>query len=427
MKELNHIHQLFLESTGICTDTRKLEKRNIYIALKGENFNGNNFALKALKNGASHVIVDDDITPTPEESRIIKVKNTLSTLQNLAAYHRKYLNIPIISITGSNGKTTTKELINVVLTEKYKTVCTQGNLNNHIGVPLTLLAMNKQTELGVVEMGANHQGEIKKLCEIAQPDYGYITNFGKAHLEGFGGFEGVIKGKSELYQYLIKHQKTIFINADDEIQVEKSKGCEIVSFSEGKHASQQITFLKADPFVKISTEDNEINSQLIGTYNAKNIAAAICIGKHFHVSSEAIKNAIEEYTPNNNRSQIITKNTNNIILDAYNANPTSMKAALENLEKLEAEQKMVILGDMFEVGDTSAQEHQEVINELEKLNFKNMYVCGKAFYHCNTKKTRKFEDFNALKTQLETENFENTTILIKGSRGMALERIVGIL
>lgn len=425
MKELSQLHQLFLESTGICTDTRKLKKGNLYLALKGDNFNGNNFAAKALELGADYSIVDEQ--PEEQNDHIIKVEDGLDTLQKLAAYHRKYLNLPILSITGSNGKTTTKELIREVLSKKYKTVSTKGNLNNHIGVPLTLLSMNKETEFGIIEMGANHQGEIASLCKIAQPDYGYITNFGKAHLEGFGGVEGVIKGKSELYNYLIKNNKTIFINYDDEIQVEKSKGTDIISFSEGKNATHQITFLKADPFVKINTEDTQINSQLIGTYNAKNIAAAICIGKYFKIPVKAIKEAIESYQPTNNRSQIINQNSNQIILDAYNANPTSMKAALENLEAIPAKNKIAILGDMFEVGNTSAEEHQIIIDLLEKLEFSTMLACGKNFYQTSTQEVLKFENFEDLKNYIQRNNFENATILIKGSRGMALERILEAL
>ena len=425
MKELSQLHQLFLESTGICTDTRKLKKGNLYLALKGDNFNGNNFAAKALELGADYSIVDEQ--REEQNDHIIKVEDGLDTLQKLAAYHRKYLNLPILSITGSNGKTTTKELIREVLSKKYKTVSTKGNLNNHIGVPLTLLSMNKETEFGIVEMGANHQGEIASLCKIAQPDYGYITNFGKAHLEGFGGVEGVIKGKSELYNYLIKNNKTIFINYDDEIQVEKSKGTDIISFSEGKNATHQITFLKADPFVKINTEDTQINSQLIGTYNAKNIAVAICIGKFFKIPVKAIKEAIESYQPTNNRSQIINQNSNQIILDAYNANPTSMKAALENLEAIPAKNKIAILGDMFEVGNTSAEEHQIIIDLLEKLEFSNMMVCGKNFYQTSTQEVSKFENFEDLKNYIQRNNFEDATILIKGSRGMALERILEVL
>ncbi|HIB36350.1 UDP-N-acetylmuramoyl-tripeptide--D-alanyl-D-alanine ligase [Mesonia sp.] len=425
MKELSQLHQLFLESTGICTDTRKLRKGNLYLALKGVNFNGNKFASKAIELGANYAIIDEE---TEEQNdHIIKVENGLRTLQELAAYHRKYLNLPILSITGSNGKTTTKELIREVISKKYKTVSTQGNLNNHIGVPLTLLSMNEETEFGIVEMGANHQGEIEALCKIAQPDYGYITNFGKAHLEGFGGVEGVIRGKSELYNYLIKNNKTIFINYDDKIQVEKSEGADIISFSEGKNAVHQITFLKADPFVKINTEDTLINSQLIGTYNAKNIAAAICIGKYFKIPAKAIKESIESYQPTNNRSQIINQNSNQIILDAYNANPTSMKAALENLEAIPAKNKIAILGDMFEVGDTSAEEHQSIIDLLEKFEFSSMLVCGKNFYQTLTQEVLKFENFEDLKDYIQENNFKETTILIKGSRGMALERILEAL
>lgn len=419
--EINKLHQLFLESTGICTDTRKLTKGNIFFALKGDNFNGNHFADKALENGASYTVIDEELDN--KDKRHLQVENCLTTLQQLANYHRKFLNIPIIAITGSNGKTTTKELIREVLSKKFNTVSTEGNLNNHIGVPLTLLSMNKNTEIGIVEMGANHQGEIKKLCSIAQPDYGYITNFGKAHLEGFGGFEGVIRGKSELYQHLIQNEKTIFINYDDEIQVEKSIGTEVITFSEGNEATYQIAFVNASPYVEISTEELEIHSKLIGNYNAKNIAAAICIGLYFKVPQPSIKEAIEAYSPNNNRSQIIKKNTNQIILDAYNANPTSMKAALENLNAMDAKNKVVILGDMFEIGETSLQEHQKIIDLLEEFKFKKAFVCGTNFSQCKTNTVKKFETFDELENYIKKFEIKNTTVLIKGSRGMRLERL----
>ncbi|MAN28928.1 MULTISPECIES: UDP-N-acetylmuramoyl-tripeptide--D-alanyl-D-alanine ligase [Mesonia] len=423
--EINQLHHLFLESTGICTDTRKLKKGNIFFALKGDNFNGNNFAKSALEDGANYVVIDEK--KETNNNRFIQVKDCLKTLQQLANYHRKFLNIPIIAITGSNGKTTTKELIREVLSKKFKTVSTQGNLNNHIGVPLTLLSMNKQTEMGIVEMGANHQGEIEALCKITQPDYGYITNFGKAHLEGFGGVEGVIKGKSELYRHLIKNEKTIFINYDDEIQVEKSKGTEVISFSEGNEATYQITFVKASPYVEISTEELEIHSKLIGNYNAKNIAAAICIGSYFKVPQQAIKEAIETYSPNNNRSQIIQKNTNQIILDAYNANPTSMKAALENLKAMDTKNKVVVLGDMFEIGNTASEEHQNIVNLLEEYNFSQAYVCGSNFHGVHTNNIQKFKDFESLSKHLKNTTIKNSTILIKGSRGMKLERVLDFI
>ena len=422
MENIEKLHNIFLQSTGICTDTRKLKEGNLFVALKGDNFDGNKYVNFAIENKAIHAITDDAEKET--SSSITKVEDSLKTLQELASYHRKFLNIPIVAITGSNGKTTTKELIREVLNQKYNTCSTIGNLNNHIGVPLTLLSMNKETEIGIVEMGANHQGEIKMLCQIAKPDYGYITNFGKAHLEGFGGIDGVIKGKSELYNYLIENNKRIFINFDDEIQIEKSKGADIISFSEGNEATYLITFLKASPYIEIATKDIKINSQLIGTYNAKNIASAICMGLYFNVTPSSIKKAIENYQPNNNRSQIINKNSNQIILDAYNANPTSMQAALENIKALEASNKTVILGDMFEVGPTSKKEHQNIVNLLESLSFKNMYICGSHFNKCSVTKVKKFKDFSDLSKHIDQNKITNNTILIKGSRGMALERIL---
>jgi len=426
--DIEKLHEIFLESSGICTDTRKIKKGNLFFALKGENFNGNLYALQALTNGGLKAIIDEEIIEKHEhENNLILVEDVLKTLQELAAYHRKFLNIPIISITGSNGKTTTKELIGQVLSKKFKTVSTYGNLNNHIGVPLTLLNMNKDTEIGIVEMGANHQKEIEKLCEIAQPDYGYITNFGKAHLEGFGGFEGVIKGKSELYNYLIKNKKTIFINYDDEIQLNKSQGADVISFSEGQEANYQITFLKASPFVEVSTKKNHIKSQLIGNYNSKNIAAAVCIGLFFKIDQNAIKHAIESYLPSNNRSQIIEKGCNKIILDAYNANPTSMKAALENFTSLPSQNKAVILGDMFEVGETTGKEHQAIVDYLDKTHFDKMYICGNIFFNTNTIEVIKFKDIENLKIALQNNPLQNMTILVKGSRGMKLERILKYL
>ncbi|SHJ16875.1 UDP-N-acetylmuramoyl-tripeptide--D-alanyl-D-alanine ligase [Mesonia phycicola] len=422
MKNIERLHNIFLQSTGICTDTRKLKEGNLFIALKGDNFDGNKYVDFAIKNNAIHAVTDND--KSKDTNHITIVKDGLKTLQDLACYHRKFLNIPIVAITGSNGKTTTKELIREVLNQKYRTTSTIGNLNNHIGVPLTLLSMNNKTEIGIVEMGANHQGEIKMLCQIAKPDYGYITNFGKAHLEGFGGIEGVIKGKSELYNYLIENNKRIFINYDDELQINKTKQADVISFSEGNDATYQITFLKASPYIQIATKDININSQLIGTYNAKNIASAICIGLYFKVNPKSIKKAIEKYQPNNNRSQIINKNTNQIILDAYNANPTSMQAALENIKTIEASNKTVILGDMFEVGSTSKEEHQNIVNLLEKLSFKNMYICGNHFYECSTNTVKKFKEFSQLSEYIDQHKIENNTILIKGSRGMALERIL---
>jgi UDP-N-acetylmuramoyl-tripeptide--D-alanyl-D-alanine ligase len=418
------IYNIFKRSTGISTDTRTIKEGNLFFSLSGENFNGNKFAKTALEKGATYAIIDDK---NYTQENTILVKDTLETLQEIAKHHRIQLNIPIIALTGSNGKTTTKELINCVLSKKYKTTATKGNLNNHIGVPLTLLSMNAFTEIGIVEMGANNFGEIELLANIATPDYGYITNFGKAHLEGFGNLEGVIKAKSELYNYLRNNNKKAFVNSDNNTQIEQSNNIDSITFSENDNSDIKVTFLEANPTVTVNYKKQNIKSNLIGSYNFTNIAAAISIGSHFKVDAFDIVNAIETYTPNNNRSQIIHKNTNKIILDAYNANPTSMKAALESFSQLETENKAVFIGDMFELGETSKKEHQNIIDYLESLNIKYKYIIGEHFKktdHSNT--TRPFSDFNALSDGFNNE-LNNYTILIKGSRGMALERILELL
>jgi UDP-N-acetylmuramoyl-tripeptide--D-alanyl-D-alanine ligase len=424
--EIQELHKLFLKSKGVSTDTRKIQSGSIFFALKGDNFNGNEFALQALEKGASHAVVDEIVEATPN---LILVEDALRILQHLALFHRQFLKLPIIALTGSNGKTTTKELINAVLSEKFRTLATKGNLNNHIGVPLTLLSMDEKTEIGIVEMGANHPREIAALCEIARPDYGYITNFGKAHLEGFGGIEGVIKGKSELYDFLKENNKTIFVNADDETQIKQSAGGKVFSLGESNSADCQTRFMEADPFVKTLYGELVISSQLIGKYNSKNIAAAIGIGNYFGVGPEEIKKAIEVYVPSNNRSQIIKKNGNKIILDAYNANPTSIAAALESFSSMNADRKIVILGDMFEVGKDSEKEHQEVVNAIEDYGFDKAYLCGKAFFETKTASSNIFQckSFDDLKELLRNEKFEDASILVKASRGMALERVVEYL
>jgi len=419
------LHDIFLEFPYVCTDTRKLQKNDLYFALKGDNFDGNTFAVQALKEGAKYAIIDDKAI---EDENCILVDNVLEALQNLARHHRDHCKAKIIGLTGSNGKTTTKELIHKVLSEQYKTIATKGNLNNHIGVPLTLLSIQPDTEIAIIEMGANHQKEIEFLCGIAQPDFGYITNFGKAHLEGFGSEAGVIKGKSELYEYLITNKKPVFLNGDDPIQLDKlSSYINKFGYSTSNHNFYTINFIQANPFVTIEVEEQTITTRLIGAYNFTNCAAAIVIGKYFNIPVTSIKEAIESYVPENNRSQLINQNGHQIILDAYNANPTSMKAALENFIGLHGKNKIVFLGDMFELGKTAAEEHQHIAELVEKESFEDAYLVGENFSKINTS-IKTFKSFNDLSKHLEKNTIQGKyQILIKGSRGMALERLLEVI
>ena len=426
--KIKEIYNCFLQTTGIATDNRKISTNNLFVALKGDNFNGNKFALSAIENGAKFAIIDEADYKIDE--RFILVEDSLTALQQLANYHRNQLNITIIGLTGSNGKTTTKELINAVLSQKFNTKATIGNLNNHIGVPLTLLSFDITTEMGIVEMGANHQKEIEMLCGICQPDFGYITNFGKAHLEGFGGTEGVIKGKSELYEFLSSNQKSVFVNTDDAIQNEKTKHINRITF--GLNNSENfvnIAKIETNPMVKIEFDNTIIQSHLIGLYNANNINAAITIGKHFGISNQKIKFGLENYIPNNNRSQLIEKKSNKIILDAYNANPSSMIAALTNFFQLEEKNKAAILGDMFELGVESSDEHKKLIEFCFNQEDIAFHFIGKDFFnHKNENSNMKFYDtFETFKTHFSNIKTENSFLLIKGSRGMSLERTLDLL
>ena len=421
--DINYIHSLFLKCKSVSIDTRKIELNSLFVAIKGERFDANTFAKEALDKGASYVVIDD--ASYYIDQRTILVDDSLKALQNLAKFHREYLKLPIIALTGSNGKTTTKELIHVVLSKKFNTKATVGNLNNHIGVPLTLLSFNSETEIGIVEMGANHKKEIEFLCELTKPDYGYITNFGKAHLEGFGGVEGVIKGKSEMYQYLSINEKVAFINLEDSIQVEKSILLKAYSFGVNKtNADVNITSVIANPFVTINYSNLAISTHLIGLYNANNINAALTIGKYFEIDDESIKEALESYVPENNRSQLLTKGTNQIILDAYNANPSSMAVAIENFLQLENANKIMILGDMFELGEESQQEHKAIVDLLLNEAKVKCYFIGSAFYTNKLKKNNFwfYNTFEEFTNDLRMTEFNNSIILIKGSRGMALER-----
>jgi len=422
------LHQLFLKYSSICTDTRTIKKNDLFFALKGEHFNGNKFSENAILKGAKYAIVDEEEYDI--DSNYILVDNVLNTLQQLAEYHRKFLNLKIIALTGSNGKTTTKELIKCVLQKKYKTVATIGNLNNHIGVPLTLLSMDEETEIGIIEMGANHLHEIENLCKIAKPDYGYITNFGKAHLEGFGSIEGVIKGKSELYNYLIKNNKLIFFNAEDPLQAKQlNEYNNLYIFGSSTKANTTINLLEANPFVQVQLNNQIIKSKLIGNYNYSNISAAIAIGNYFNISDSDIKSAIETYKPKNNRSQIIVKKSNKIILDAYNANPTSMQAALLNFEKQTSTFKTVILGDMLELGNQAKKEHQYIVDLVSTMLIDNVILIGENFSKTKivASKIIAFKSFENFKAEFEASEIKNSSILIKGSRGMALERVLELI
>ena len=399
----------------------------MFVAIKGERFDASTFSAEALEKGASYVVIDNPSYYI--DHRTILVKDSLVTLQNLAKYHRQFLGIPVIALTGSNGKTTTKELINRVLSKKYRVVATVGNLNNHIGVPLTLLSFTKETEIGIVEMGANHQQEIAFLCEIAEPDFGYITNFGKAHLEGFGGAEGVIKGKSEMYDYLERHEKLAFVNLDDDIQKQKTAKLNRFTFGNAdRTANVEIQSIIANPFVEITYKQTTIKSNMIGLYNAANISAAIAIGEYFKLSLNDICNAIQTYIPENNRSQMIVKNGNEIILDAYNANPSSMAVAIENFIQLANPNKAIILGDMFELGAESLREHAHVVQLLGAANFDCHFIgadfsavqVAKPNFHFHTS----FDEFSKY---LASKHYADSLILIKGSRGMALERVLDLI
>ncbi len=421
---ITKLHTIFLNSNGISTDTRKIIKNSIFFALKGGNFNANKFALEALEKGATYAVIDEK--KYYKNDKTILVNNVLETLQKLATYHREQLNIPIIALTGSNGKTTTKELIKIVLSNKYKVTATNGNLNNHIGVPLTLLSMDENTEIGIVEFGANNPKEIEFLANITKPDYGYITNFGKAHLEGFKSLEGVIKAKTELYDYLKENMKTVFVNDNDAIQVLKSRKLKTIHFGE-KKSKYYIEFINSNPFVTVKYNETIIKTNLIGSYNYNNIAAAITIGLHFKVAILDIKIALENYKPTNNRSQIIQKNSNKIILDAYNANPTSMECAIQNVIQLKDPFKIAILGDMFELGKYAKEEHQKITDLLNTSNLNEVYLLGENFYTVNTnsENIKKYKTFKEFKEEFEVP--KNATILIKASRGMALERVLDLI
>ena len=423
--QIQELYSLFLQHTSIQTDTRKLQTGDIYVALKGDNFNGNHFAREALDADAAYVIIDEPVNF--KDDRLIVASDGLDTLQQLAKYHRQQFNIPFIAITGSNGKTTTKELVKEVLSTTYKTYTTLGNLNNHIGVPLTILSIKKDAEIAVIEMGANHQKEIESYCQYTMPTHGIITNCGKAHLEGFGGFEGVKKGKGELFAYLKNTGGTAFVMNDYDYLNEMSAllstvktygttDAEIIGESINNTQFLQVNITKGMNVASIKTN-------LVGEYNLPNVLAAIAIGKYFNVPDESIKSALGNYVPSNSRSQLMTIGTNKIILDAYNANPSSMKAAIENFAKMEGNEKVLLLGAMMELGEESLFEHREIIDLIDKYMWKAVVLVGGDFAKLKHSFLQ-LNDSGQAKNWLKEQNFTNVQMLIKGSRSMQMEVII---
>jgi UDP-N-acetylmuramoyl-tripeptide--D-alanyl-D-alanine ligase len=431
MKEIEPLYHLFQQHPKVSTDSRSAVEDTIFFALSGETFNGNRFAKDALDKGAVVAVVDDPRVVDENDPRFFYVESTLETLQNLALHHRHRFQIPILAITGTNGKTTTKELISSVLKTEKEIVYTQGNLNNHIGVPLTLLTINQDTEIAVVEMGANHVGEIRSLCQLAKPTHGIITNIGKAHLEGFKSYEGVIKAKTELYESIRKSSGSIFVNLDDPLLMKLSDGLKRITYGHD-HANVNGQIEGSKPYLKISWKQfddaTEIQTQLYGNYNFPNAMAAIAVGSFFGISKTSIRKALEEYVPKNNRSQIIKTEKNTLILDAYNANPGSLSLAIETFASQDFDHKILILGDMFELGKDAESEHQKIVDLLGDKTFKQVILAGEDFF--KTQKEQQYLSFKTTKEAakyLQKQNLTGNTILIKGSRGMQLETLIQYL
>lgn len=428
---INELYKIYQKHPQITTDSRFAPKNGLFFALKGEHFDGNVFAQNAIENGCAYAIIDNP--KFYKSKKFILVEDALSTLQQLAYYHRQQLKIPVIGITGTNGKTTTKELLASVLSEKYNVAYTQGNLNNHIGVPLTILSFTENTALGIVEMGANHLGEIKNLCAIADPGYGLITNIGKAHLEGFRTFENIIKTKNELYDYVAHNNGQVFYNAKDQIVSQLIIGNNnAVSYGDQKKSKVYGIIKKSGIFLKleavIEKKSYTIETKLIGDYNIDNVLAAIAIGNYFNVDDKKIIKAIERYKPDNNRSQFFKTKNNSLFLDAYNANPTSVKAAIKNFEQLDVPHKSLILGDMFELGDNALTDHYDVINNIDHKNYENIFLVGELFATLKVDEhILQFANVDLFKNWLNKNPVKGSNILIKGSRGNRLERIVEFL
>jgi len=433
--QIAQLYQIYKEFPIVCTDTRQISKDCLFFALKGEHFNGNSFADKALEAGAKYVILDDENNYKENPSYIL-VDDVLSTLQDLARFHREQLTIPVIGITGTNGKTTSKELLHSVLSQKFNAYATKGNLNNHIGVPLTLLSLREDVEIAIVEMGANHQEEIAFLSEISRPTHGFITNVGKAHLEGFGSFEGVMKAKGELYDFLKNHNGQVYVQGDNEylMQMAKDRALQqVIYYGFSEKNEIQGGLIVADPYLTIfwktkdSEERQQVKTHLTGAYNIENMLAAVALGLTFGLNTEEINNGLADYVPQNNRSQITSTEKNTIIADYYNANASSMAAALGNLDVIQGDRKLAILGDMFEMGDQSEIEHQKVIEKAKSLKLDQLIFVGKAFYALREEEGNYYETTEDLKNYLQENPIEDYLILLKASRGMAFEKLMEVL
>lgn len=425
MKVLEEIYQYYSQKYIISTDSRKIVQGCVFVALKGEHFDGNDFAYQVAEdNIAACVIADRKDLPTHE--RLFIVEDSLTTLQELAKLHRKKCNIPIIGITGTNGKTTTKELIATVLSKKYNIIYTQGNFNNHLGVPLSLLQIKPETEMAVIEMGANHPKEIEFLCSIAKPNYGIITNIGKAHIEGFGNFQGVINTKKELYDYIKDNDGIIFLNNDNSILNEISSNIKKITYGKNDKADHYALISSSNPYLSINWNNETVNTNLVGDYNFENVLAAITTGCYFNVEKEQIVEALENYSPTNNRSQFIKTQKNELVMDAYNANPSSMSHSIKNFRNISDENHLLILGDMKELGNESHDEHQKILNIIEELNFCNVILVGSEFNKINTKYLS-FINADELINHITKNEISGMKILIKGSHSIHLEKIVNYL
>ena len=425
MEIIKTIYQFYSQKYTITTDSRKVEPGCVFVALKGEHFDGNDFAYQvANDNIASCVIADRK--DLPHHERLFIVEDSLTALQELAKLHREKCGTPIIGITGTNGKTTTKELVSAVLSEKYNIIYTQGNFNNHLGVPLTLLQIKPDTEIAVVEMGANHPKEIELLCSLAQPNFGIITNIGKAHIEGFGNFEGVVNTKNEIYDYLRKNNGLVFLNNDNQLLKDLAHDLKTINYGKDKNADYHASIISSNPYLSINWNNKEIKTKLVGDYNFENVMAAITVGRHFNIEQELIIKALENYTPTNNRSQFISTDKNEIVMDAYNANPVSMTNAVKNFKNISDDNHLLILGDMKELGNESLKEHQEIINLIKELGFSNVILVGSEFNKVNCD-FMSFLNVDELINHISQNEISGMKILVKGSNSIHLSKIINLL